>query len=284
MNLSGRAKAAIFFLQQTAETEPETLFLLYARYLIQSSGIRSLPISLRLIREHHGFQRRAASIQSRGFLVGNSSIFVNSDDLSTVQRFTEAHELMEMLFLALEDETPSRFSPKVRQWFLANKEQLCEQGAAELLMPADLFDPLLEGKALSLATGSELSGHCRTSLTATIRRIISTDIAPCVFGYLQEGYRKSEQRLIEAGQGAHLQPELRVWKRWKSPQTKGFLCPNESFSRDTSIYQTFQSGIFGQINSGFEKLNLKKIQGVYYTESMLITIKETPTVIVLIQC
>lgn len=284
MNLSGRAKAATAFLQQTDELEPETLFRLYARYLIQSSGIRSLPVSLRLIRERHGFQKQATSMQSRGFLVGDHGIFVNSDDLPTVQRFTEAHEMMETLFLALETETPSRFSPEVRQRFLANKEYLCEQGAAELLMPANLFDPLMNGKGLSLAIGSELSNLCRTSLTATIRQMLSRDIAPCVLGYLREGYKKAEQRLVKTGQGEHLQSKLRVWKHWRSPQAKVFLCPNESFSQDTSIYQTFRANIFGQINSGHDKLDLEKIKGRYYTESMLVTIENIPTVIVLIHC
>ena len=114
------------------------MFREYARYLLRSSDACKLPISLESIRKQHGFQWHTVPISQRGFLIGDA-IYVNSDDQLTVQRFTEAHELMELLVLALRSETPSRIETKAWPKFEKDKEQWCEQGAAELLMPERLF-------------------------------------------------------------------------------------------------------------------------------------------------
>ena len=277
------------FLQETEASDPLTLFHQYAQYLLQSADTWKLPVSLDRVRKHHGIQRYTAPLLQRGFLMGEK-IFINSDDLVTVQRFTEAHELMETFFAALRTEVPSRFSEDVQEAFLEEKEFWCEKGAAELLMPAELFFPLADGAGISLASGKKLASLCQTSLTATIRRMLDADTAQCIFAFLKEGHKKREYVPSKVGQGvlwgdpADWDPpaELRVWRRWSSPQVKAFVCLNESVSRDTGIYQTLKAGAVGEIKNAYEMLDLEYIKGLHYTESMLVTIDNTPVVMALV--
>jgi hypothetical protein len=286
---SETANVAEAFLQQTEETDPLTLFRSYAQYLLRSSDTWKLPVPLDRVRDRHGFRRRTASLDLRGFLFGDQ-ICINSDDTTTVQRFTEAHEMMESLAVVMQSEHLPRLAADAQQELRNNKEDWCEQGAAELLMPAELFFPLVEERGLSLVTGRQLAGLCQTSLTATIRRMLETDIAACIFALLKEGHKKSQHVPSKVGQGvlwgdsADWDPpaELRVWKRWSSPQVKTFLCWNESFSRDTSIYHTLRAGVAGEIRSGHDVLDLEYIKGSHYTESMFVTIGDTPVVVALI--
>jgi hypothetical protein len=277
------------FLSQASATTPETLFASYARSLLDSSGAWALPVPLDRITAHHGFHLRSASLQQRGFLHGDT-IFVNSDDPLVVQRFSEGHELMESLAVALADEDTSCLPPGLRQTFRRDKERFCEQGAAELLLPAELVFPLVSSGGLTLARGREISRLCQTSVTATIRRMLEADMEPCIFALLKEGHRKSQVVPSQVGQGVlwgtpeEWDPaaELRVWKRWSSPQTQAFLCFNESFSRETSIYQTLSEGIVGEIKCAYEMLDLEHISDMCQTESMLVTIDHSDVVMALI--
>jgi hypothetical protein len=277
------------FLCQVDTADPETLFSLYARYLLDSSGAWALPVPLDRIRTHHGFHRRSAPLPQRGFLL-DDTIFINSDDPLVVQRFSEAHELMESLAAALASEASSRLPSDVRVKFRRDKERWCEQGAAELLLPSELVFPLVPSVGLTLAESQKLSRLCQTSLTATIRRMLDADVEPCIFALLKEGYKKSQLVPSQVGQGVlwgrpedwDPAAELRVWKRWCSKQTQIFLCLNESFSRDTSIYQTLSAGVVGEIRCAHELLDLEHIQGRYHTESMLVIIDHSAVVMTLI--
>ncbi|MCB0165001.1 MAG: ImmA/IrrE family metallo-endopeptidase [Anaerolineae bacterium] len=260
----------------------EKLFRSFADFLLSSSNVDCLPVNLAKIRRKHNFKKHfAQDINQRGFLLGNN-IFIKGEDSRVVQRFTEAHEMMEALYLALKVERPRRFSDDEWTNFLKSKEGLCNSGAAELLMPTHFFLPIVEANGIGLATGSELASLCKTSLTATIRQMVYSDVSSCVFGYLQEGYRKSEQALIDAGKGSNLKPKLRVFRGWRSPHTEEFLCTNESFAENTSFYETLRANISGDIKYSRDKLDLKKFRGVFDTESMLVMINDIRTVLAFI--
>lgn len=277
------------FLRQTTETDPQSLFTAYAEHLLNSAEAWELPVRLEKIRERHGFKLHTTSLKRRGFLLGKT-IFINDDDATTVQRFTEAHEFMESLTIALRNELPCRLDTGIACSFEAEKESWCEQGAAALLLPKKLFFPAVEKVGISLRSARQLAEHCKTSLTATMRRMLDTDIAPCIFTLLKEGHRKSEHIPSKTGQGVLWgKPEdwdppakLRVWRRWHSPQVVTRLYWNESISSDTLIYQTFTSGIAGQIYNGRDRLEQKKFDGHYEVESVRVTIGDYPVVMALI--
>lgn len=139
------------FLRQTGETEPNSLFTAYAEHLLSSAAAWELPVPLEKIRKRHKLKLQATSLSQRGFLLGRT-IFINDDDATTVQRFTEAHELMETLTIALRSEAPSRLDPETIRVFDVEKERWCEQGAAALLLPERLFFPRVDEVGISLCS------------------------------------------------------------------------------------------------------------------------------------
>ena len=277
------------FLRQTVVTDPSILFSLYADFLLRSSDARSIPISLDRIRSTFNFQRYAAPMQGRGFLL-DTAIFLNSDDNVSVQRFTEAHEMMEALYIAIQNETPSRLSPNNQRLFPKDKEQHCERGAAELLMPAESFFPLVADRGTSLETARALTALFNTSLTATVRRMLDACINPCIFLLLKEGHKKNQQVPSKSGQSvlwgqpADWDPpaELRVWRQWKTANTTDIVHFNESVSHDTLIYWTLHARNAGQISTGNDTLDLEHIKRTCFTESMLVSMDHEPVVMALI--
>ena len=89
-------------------------------------------------------------------------IVINEDDPIKRQRFSEAHELMELLF----SELPKHpWDPDGRGPFrYETKERLCNEGAAELLMPRASFLPYVEAWGCSFDTARELGDIYNVSI------------------------------------------------------------------------------------------------------------------------
>lgn len=94
-------------------------------------------------------------------------ILINHDDPASRQRFTEGHELMEFLFSAL---------PSGKGWASHQtgvfkhdaKERLCNEGAAELLMPRSTFLQRVLQLGVSFETGRRLAREYEVSTTAAL--------------------------------------------------------------------------------------------------------------------
>lgn len=280
MFMSPDDNPASSFLRQSALSDPIALFRAYAHYLIDSVDGWELPVPITVIAHKHKLcVKKAALGNQRGMIFGNS-IVVNGDDLATTQAFSLAHELMELLVRALRAEQIARFSTVIQAKFEALKEGWCELGAAELLMPEPLFAPLAAIYGVSLAAGGEVATVCQTSLTATVRRLVDTDLAPCIFVHFKPGYRKSQAVPSQSGQGVlwgapeEWDPpaELRVLKWWRASQVTHRLYNNKSIPRHTMVYETFETGIPGQINHGNDRLEFPKFPELVRTESMLVRI------------
>ncbi len=138
------------------------------------------PVSLERIYTCFGIPipRQAPLQDQQGILVDGDSglILIKEDDPLVRRRFTEGHELMELLFDAhyqqegLPQETaPQRggFNPEG-----AYKERLCDRGAAALLMPEASFRARLQMLSMSLQTGRALAKDYQTSLVATLLRMV----------------------------------------------------------------------------------------------------------------
>ncbi len=76
MNLIKDFEPPKFFLQQTNEQDPIILFRAYADYLRTTASCLTLPVLLDQIRNHHKFRLKKASLDQRGFLMGDT-IFIN---------------------------------------------------------------------------------------------------------------------------------------------------------------------------------------------------------------
>ncbi len=107
----------------------------------------------------------------QGILLNSSTgmILIREGDPVVRQRFTEGHELMELLFDAQADVAQELNLPT---WDEARKEKLCDAGAAELLMPKSLFRSHIKHLGTSMETARSLSRIYHTSLIATLIRMV----------------------------------------------------------------------------------------------------------------
>ena len=107
----------------------------------------------------------------QGILLNSSTgmILIRESDPIVRQRFTEGHELIELLFDAQADVVRELNLPN---WDEARKEKLCDAGAAELLMPKSLFRSHIQHLGTSMETARSLSRIYHTSLIATLIRIV----------------------------------------------------------------------------------------------------------------
>ncbi len=107
----------------------------------------------------------------QGILLNSSTgiILIREGDPVVRQRFTEGHELMELLFDAQADVAQELNLPT---WDEVRKEKLCDAGAAELLMPKSLFRSHIQHLGTSMETARSLSRIYHTSLIATLIRMV----------------------------------------------------------------------------------------------------------------
>lgn len=271
----------IAFLRTHRAETAEELVVTYAQYLLRKSQAYRIPVSLKHIIKHFGLQRHSAPLPgSRGLTTPKLDIFVNIDDDDTVQRFSLAHELMELLFIALKDEGCSWMSEVMFEKLWRVKERLCELGAAELLMPMDLFKPLVQQEGVSMGTAEKLANLCKVSLTATLRRVVDTDLAKCAV--IRWRFTHSKTQFVPSkigqlplfGDADSMDPpkKLRVERVYVSPSvraTKTFIPPEKSVNDSTLIFRAYDEGV---PTAGYDDLDLARLRGRYYTENRPIKI------------
>jgi len=212
----------------------------YVDFLRQEAGLGDEPpIDLSLIYQHFGIPTplRAPLGDQQGILVDSDAgvILIKEDDPIVRQRFTEGHELMELLFDAQQRVASHR-------WNEQEKEQLCDRGAADLLMPQSSFLPRLHEMGISFNTGQTLANLYQTSLLATLVRTIQHGKGACALVMWHYALRRKE---IDCLKDADAQPQkkLRVWWRtWTKSWTSGFIPKNKSISPDSLISFAYMTG------------------------------------------
>lgn len=174
----------------------------FARYVLDETSCRTLPTSLNAICKHLRLPvTRQPLLGQRGFTTEDRRIYLNADDRETVQKFTAAHEVMEILSLTIDGGVADEWMPDaVIAEFTDRKERLCELGAAELVMPTHLFHEVVAQKAVDLAWVREIATRCQVSLTATVWRIIELDLAPLIFIVWQHKHKPTEYVPSQVGQ------------------------------------------------------------------------------------
>jgi len=143
------------FLSRHGMVQCEQDVFRYVQFLCQEAGLDDQPpIDLTQIYQHFGIPTplRAPLEEQQGILVdsNNGIILIKEDDPLVRQRFTEGHELMELLFDAQAEASSSSCLPA---WSEQHKERLCDRGAAALLMPESSFVPKLQQLGLPSKPG-----------------------------------------------------------------------------------------------------------------------------------
>lgn len=220
----------------------------------QESGLGDEPpISLTCIYQHSGIPEplRAPLDEQQGILVDSNTgiILIKEDDPIVRQRFTEGHELMELLFDAQQE---ARIDSLLPNWSEQLKERLCDRGAADLLMPQSSFVPRLHQLGISLKTGRSLAILYQTSLLATLVRMFQYGTGNCALVMWHCTLKPSE--IKQDFSTAKPQKKLRVcWKIQTQDWTGGFIPKDKSISHNSLISQAY---ISGQHYSGVETLDL----------------------------
>ncbi len=250
----------------------------YAEFLRQESGVSDTPpVDTGTIFRRFGISPRRVPLHGpSGLLLNPNSgiIFINSDDPFARQRFSEAHELMEYLFAAQSRDTRwaarGLFSEK-------KKEDLCEEGAASLLMPLSTFRPYLHEWGVSLETGKRLAELFNVSLTAALVRTVRFGPGHHALVLWRLTHKpKDEKALAPPGQIPLFEnytpspPPRKLRVQWGCSSAGGpFIPQHKSVEFDTSIYRAYEQESSVQ---GMDNIDLVNFSGLCFCESMAVTI------------
>ena len=162
--------------------------------------------------------------RQRGLIVrGLNAIVVNEADLPVRQRFTLAHELVEMLIdSVMERELPPGVSAACSG---PAKERLCEAGAGMLLMPHEQVSRIVGEERPTLQMASRLADHYAVSLTAALIRLVRLARTPTrltVWSQDPKGDAGSQQAGVLNGATAR---PLRLAWHVPSPREKNVYFP-----------------------------------------------------------
>lgn len=250
-------------------TSPEDVTR-FAEFLRKEAGLGADP-PIDLSRIYSKFQmpepKLAALEDQQGLLLDpeRGIVLIKEDDPVTRRRFTQGHELMEYLFAAL----PAGKGWAARQtgpFKTQTKEKLCNQGAAELLMPRITFLPRVLEYGVSFHSGQRLATEYNVSTTAALVQMAR--VAPGNYAVVlwRMKNKQSEIRssvspdqisLFEQSTDKFPPKKLRVEWSLGSPNAP-FIPSDKSTPEETSIYRAWSSGDF---TDGVDRLNLGNVQG-----------------------
>lgn len=252
----------------------------WARALLAAAGLKSLPFDPCVIAERAGIKITSAPAivaGNRGMLVPSGltdTILVNVDETAAAQRYTVAHELVEKALRNGSYEIAARTGVGlVRDKTRRAIEQLCEIGAAEILMPMEYFLPKLRMLGYSITSLLPLADQFGASLAATLWRIVDTGLERCIAA-IWEFKHKPSDRIVSAtgqvtlwGEATDYDPpkRLRLVTSHCSPGVSIFLPRYKHMDEATSIYRAY---VMKGIEMGIENFHLGELKGKYYVESL----------------
>lgn len=269
--------AALFIDEYGFRQDPEGIRA-YADYLLQESRAAiTPPVDLERIYErfHMPKPTRQSLTDVQGLLASEAygMVVVNKDDPPTRQRFTEAHELMECLFKLLK-ERRSWDGQRAGNYRHDAKEQMCNLGAAELLMPCQLFTQHVNNRGVSFETARDLATTFNVSLTASLVRLARLSDQLYAVVLFRNKHKPSELKHLQRapvqaslfGADGAILPEKRLRVEWTISNSRTvFVPPDKSVGAETSIHQAWRDGIF---TKGLDGLELGKHVGRFSCESL----------------
>ena len=217
--------------------DPRAIIRAYANAKRRECGQDSLPIDVDLIRSVLGIRRRDGDYDFAGRIYAEESgqlvMDLRSTDSFERQRFTCAHELIHPAFPGFKRESRYRLDAQVGAHRKARQEEeyLCDYGAAELLMPADL----LEGKysaSRGLRDVERLARHAEVSLEAAANRLIELADEPTLLLVLALMHKPADQRALRRGE--QVEPRLRI--RYCAAHELDLFIPKFKGAEEDSVF------------------------------------------------
>jgi hypothetical protein len=249
----------------------------YVAFLREEAGIGTEPpINLAAI-----FNKFGIPTPKRATLPGQQGVLVNPDlgiilieerDGETRQRFSEAHELVELLFAAI----PTRnnaYSRDVGNFKYATKERLCNEGAAELLMPAASYLPRIDRLGISFETGRSLALEYVVSVSAALVHMVK--IGPGRHAVvlwmvknkpieIRNRVPDNQLALIDIPLERIAPQKLRVEWSFTGPGVS-YIPTDKSVPEDSSIFSAWRDRCF---TDGTDQLELGSVRGAFYSENL----------------
>jgi IrrE N-terminal-like domain len=247
--------ATAYFLQHDVPGELEDV-LRFARWLRQESNIAvGSPVDLAVIYQRFGIPspERTTLPDQQGLLLDANTgfILINESDPWRRQRFTEAHELMEFLFAAAQED-PRWRGGQFTGRRLATKERWCNEGAAELMMPVHSIRNRVETGGCSLASGRQLANDFELSLTASLWQMIKVCNHHHAIVLWRPKHKPTELRKLSAirnqipmfGSLEDYLPPKRLRVEWSVVNTRSSFIPKDkSIEDDAAVYAAWRDGV-----------------------------------------
>jgi Zn-dependent peptidase ImmA (M78 family) len=217
-----------------------------------ASGWRGPPFGVVRLATRQGIRVRAADLadDQDGCLLPGSppTVYVNRNKPKVRARYTVAHEIVHSLLPEVPRTTGRRYW-RYRVDAQSPVEQLCQVGAAEVLMPTGQLKEFIGVRRESLRLAHEIRRHFCVSLEAAARNLTDLSQHRCAMVVLRLMNKPSEKSRIDEptfpGFEAPAPPKrLRVFYAWTSrPWDDRFLPPFKSVPDDSIAYSAMREGV-----------------------------------------
>jgi len=248
------------YLEQQGSIQSAEGILGFAEFLRSVSGLESvLSVDLNAIYAHFGIPKPqfVPLPGQQGLLVDaeRGIIAINSRDPETRQRFSEAHELAEMLFSTLPagiDLGGGWFLKRPGGYKESTKEFLCNRVAANLLMPPQELQVHVQQYGITFDGARAVAAECQVSLSAALVQLtyIGTGRYSVVLWRMKNKPAEindqpgtSQLKLFEDHEVGLPAKKLRVEWSMRSPDGP-FIPDNKSTEKTSQIYSAWESNSF----------------------------------------
>jgi len=278
------------FIQQYDHGLPETPRQLarcvrdFAAHVIRSSGqdIAAPPFDFARIFDALGLEPRFANLEALDIdgmnLAKMGIVACNDSDIQTRQRFTMAHEVMEILVDALRG---NEYGASLRPYLGRDpekKEQLCNWGAGLLLVPTPVLRSSVESDGVGLQTAERISRRCAVSrLTALFRLVQAYPYRLGIAVWHKSLAWQNDRRRAKNGQMAiggevstadyHHMPGQKLRAKWcmfGKPLKGKEIRPKESVPEGSVIHEAWAAG---EPRSGRDTVQFKRLRGTFHIEA-----------------
>lgn len=248
----------------------------YAEFLKVESGINgNLPVDLSTIFNHFQIpipiQKPLSGIQGLLLDKDRGIIVLNSTDPSSRQKFTQSHELIELLFSVLPNGSELGNGWKLIKpggFKESTKEYICNLAAANLLMPHEYINQLIKQQGVNFDCARIISDECEISLSAALVQLarISPGNHSVVLWALKNKPLEIKNKVPDNQLGLFdnnkPEPAKKLRVEWSmGSQSAPFIPKDKSVEESSQVYEALRTGAF---TSGKERLCLDGRKSAWY--------------------
>lgn len=240
-----------------SSTEIRSCFLARAKELVEQSKIAAPPVDPLRLAAVRGIRRvlLSSSLHVSGQLIrdrGELVVVLNAREPAERRNFSCCHEIAHTFAL---DVTAPKFRDITSESVCSPtsaEEELCDEAAAEMLMPEKLFMAVAIGLEPSILSVLELSRRFATSISAALVRIGQLSVWPVLFIVWRFYPRLGST------------PKLRVAWSVRPEGTRCFVPRHATADSRSGMYATFVSA---NPTLEHENLDLGSLRGKFLVEN-----------------